>query len=136
MALPYEVDVENVSEATKHTFPGDLDVRFVMEGRELTLALATGAPGEGETWHKHAEELEEIYYTLAGKGRIQWKEEGDVEEVVVEEGDAILLPKGIENDIEAVGSEPWTFIAVLNTFSESDFDDEPFIGRSTNIPDE
>jgi quercetin dioxygenase-like cupin family protein len=64
--------------------------------RNQSLAEATLAPGQATERHHHAES-EEIYYVLAGGGRMEL----DGEEREVAEGDAILIPPGARHTLTA-----------------------------------
>jgi mannose-6-phosphate isomerase-like protein (cupin superfamily) len=68
--------------------------------RNQSLAEARVAPGETTARHYHRR-TEEVYYLLAGRGRM-WLD-GEVQEVGA--GDAIAIPCGKRHQITNVGAE-------------------------------
>ena len=60
-------------------------------------------PGASEGSHVHGDEgpLEEFYYFIAGRG-VMWM---DGEERVVEAGDAVLAPPGVDHGFRCVGDD-------------------------------
>ena len=73
--------------------------------RNQSLAEARVAPGATTTAHFHAQ-TEEIYYILAGTGRMRI--DRDVHPVSV--GDAIAIPPGKVHQITNTGSDTLTFL--------------------------
>jgi mannose-6-phosphate isomerase-like protein (cupin superfamily) len=69
--------------------------------RNQSLAEATLEPGQATVRHRHLE-TEEIYYLIAGSGRMEV--DGETADVTV--GDAILIPPGAWHQIANSGAEP------------------------------
>lgn len=102
------------------TMEGGIETVRLIDGEKLKVGIATGDPGDKETWHEHKDDVEEIYYTLEGAGRIAWIDDDKNQEVYVEPGEAVLLPTGgFYHEIEAVGDDGWTFLYAINAI-ESD----------------
>ena len=76
------------------------------------------SPGHSEGVHVHDKEsdYEEIYYVIEGKGMMNIEDEV----VIIEKGDAILVPPGVKHGILNNGKKPLRFILlfekVLNEF--------------------
>ena len=70
--------------------------------------LPTGA-SEGNHTHGGERPLEEIYYFLAGHGKV------DIagEEVAVVPGDAILVPPGVDHGLYNTGTEPLRLVLLF-----------------------
>ena len=73
--------------------------------RQQSLAEARLSPGKATTPHFHPR-TEEIYYILAGQGRMQI----GPEERAVGPGDAIAIPPGAIHTIANVGTIPLIFL--------------------------
>lgn len=103
------------AEASFSEIPGGLAAAFLATGDEIQLGLARADPGAGEKWHRHHPEVEEIYYTVAGAGRLTWDADGERRETTVEPGEVAYLEKGgLEHEIRAIGEEPWEFVFAIN----------------------
>ncbi|MFC1910859.1 cupin domain-containing protein [Chloroflexota bacterium] len=70
-----------------------------------SLAEATVAPGKTTEEHYHAQ-VEEIYYILQGKGKINIK--GKIREVTA--GDGIAIAPGMRHSIENIGTTDMVFL--------------------------
>jgi mannose-6-phosphate isomerase-like protein (cupin superfamily) len=73
--------------------------------RNQSLAEAELAPGAATERHFHGES-EELYYVIAGTGRMEL----DGETQTVQPGDAILIPPRAWHQIRATGDEPLRFL--------------------------
>lgn len=121
ISMEFDVRVTNEEDIETETIPGGFEAGWLMEGEKLLMGIGTAQPGEGETWHEHEDEFEEIYYVLSGKGRIRWEEDEEIKEVTAEEGDSVLIPTGgFKNEIEAIGDEPWTFVFAATNLPDTD----------------
>lgn len=109
------VRITSVDDQSFQEIPGGLQAVFLERAEEIQLGIARAAPGNGERWHRHNNDVEEIYYTLSGRGRITWQE-GDYRcDAIVERGDAVVLEKGgLEHEILSVGEDPWEFVFAIN----------------------
>ena len=69
------------------------------------------SPGDSEGIHVHDKEnnYEEIYYVVDGKGMMNIEDE----EVLIEKGDAILVPPGIKHGILNNGDKPLKFVLLF-----------------------
>jgi mannose-6-phosphate isomerase-like protein (cupin superfamily) len=85
--------------------PGGIRYKFVATGSRFMTGIGVAQPGSGETWHKHAEEVEETYYVIKGQGRISWKSNGEVHTLDFSAGDALYLPHGVENEFVNTGED-------------------------------
>ena len=104
------MDVVNLAEAEPFTTMDGSEIRELLAHRNSgirnqSLAEARVAPGATTAAHYHPN-TEEIYYILAGTGRM-WI---DDEERDVKAGDAISIPPGKVHKITNVGSIPLTFL--------------------------
>jgi len=77
--------------------PGGFRHKFIAVGDRFLTGLGVASPGGGETWHKHAPEVEETYYVLKGRGRMAWRSNGAEHTLEFSEGDSMYLPYGCEN---------------------------------------
>jgi mannose-6-phosphate isomerase-like protein (cupin superfamily) len=94
---------------------GGLKYRFVASGGKFRTGIAVMQPGMGEVWHRHADDVEETYYVLRGRGRISWKSDGMVSTIEFGSGDALYLPCGLENELKNIGSdELWIVFNITN----------------------
>lgn len=85
--------------------PGGIRYKFVATGCKFMTGIGVAQPGSGETWHQHAEDVEETYYIIKGQGKISWKSDGEVRSLDFSAGDALYLPHGIENEFVNTGDE-------------------------------
>ena len=109
------VETVHVDDQEFQEIPGGLRAAFLQSADEVQLAVARADSGDGEKWHRHNDDVEEIYYTVSGRGRITWKSDGREHETEVGPGESALLEKGgLEHEIEAIGSEPWEFVVAIN----------------------
>ena len=69
------------------------------------------SPGDSEGIHIHEKEndYEEIYYIIAGKGRMTINDD----EVLVKKGDAILIPPGVEHGLLNNGKKPLRLVLLF-----------------------
>lgn len=93
--------------------PGGLKYKLVATGTKFTTGIAVAKPGEGESWHKHTDEVEESYYIAKGQGRIAWKSDGNVHTLEFSSGDALYLPHGLENEFVNTGNDELMIIFTL-----------------------
>ena len=70
-----------------------------------SLAEARIAPGKATSNHIHRH-TEEIYFILKGKGRMQLNKK----ELIVGINDAIIIPSGIEHNIENISDTELVFL--------------------------
>jgi mannose-6-phosphate isomerase-like protein (cupin superfamily) len=104
------MDVVNLAEAEPFTTMDGSEIRELLAHRNSgirnqSLAEARVAPGATTAAHYHPN-TEEIYYILAGTGRM-WI---DDEERDVKAGDAIAIPPGKVHRITNVGSDALVFL--------------------------
>jgi mannose-6-phosphate isomerase-like protein (cupin superfamily) len=98
------VDIKNLNDAVAFTTKDGSEIRELLAHRnsciqKQSLAEARIAPGLVTQAHYHPQ-TEEIYYILAGRGRMTI--DGQVRQVV--EGDAIAIPPGAVHQIHNDGS--------------------------------
>ncbi len=86
-------------------FAGGIKYKFIATGGKFMTGIGIARPGSGETWHKHAEDVEETYYVLNGQETISWKSDGEVRSLEFSAGDALYLPHGIENEFVNTGDD-------------------------------
>lgn len=87
---------------------GGIRYKFIADGEKFMTGIGIAQPGSGETWHKHAEDVEETYYVIKGQGRMSWKSDGEVRSLDFSDGDALYLPHGVENEFVNTGAgELW-----------------------------
>ncbi|MFH1011803.1 MAG: cupin domain-containing protein [bacterium] len=72
-----------------------------------SLAHARLAPGQSSL--KHRLRTSEVYYILAGQGRMHVEGEARL----VKEGDAIYIPPGASQHIENLGPDELTFLCIV-----------------------
>jgi oxalate decarboxylase/phosphoglucose isomerase-like protein (cupin superfamily) len=97
------------------TVPGGFKVKVLARGDRFITGIGVGQPGGGETWHKHAAEVEETCYVLKGKGKASWKSNGEVNHIEFSEGDLLYFPYGIENMFVNTGHEDlWLLFSITN----------------------
>lgn len=92
-----EIKLTRVGDLKWRELPGGFRYKFIAVGDRFLTGMGVAPPGGGETWHKHASEVEETYYVLKGKGRIAWRSNGIEHALEFSEGDAMYLPYGCEN---------------------------------------
>lgn len=85
--------------------PGGFRYKFIAVGDRFLMGIGVASPGGGEIWHKHAPEVEEIYYVLKGKGKIAWKLNDAEQALEFSEGDSLYLPYGCENMFVNTGED-------------------------------
>jgi quercetin dioxygenase-like cupin family protein len=78
----------------------EIALRRKLEKLGYTVARYTYPPGTYFPPHTHG--LEKMDAVLSGHFRIRM----GAEDVVLEAGDAVLVPRGIEHSAEVVGAEP------------------------------
>jgi mannose-6-phosphate isomerase-like protein (cupin superfamily) len=99
------MDIHNLDRVPAFTTKDGSEIRELLAHRnscirQQSLAEARLAPGQQTTPHYHAR-TEEIYYIVAGRGRMQIGEEVQL----VGPGDAIAIPPGAIHTIENVGDD-------------------------------
>lgn len=103
-----EITLIKVDELEWETLSGGFKYKMIAQGEKFVTGIGVAQPGDGETWHKHTDEVEETYYVLRGEGEIAWKSDGTVHKLRFSAGDAMYLPFGIENEIVNTGeNELW-----------------------------
>jgi mannose-6-phosphate isomerase-like protein (cupin superfamily) len=75
------------------------------KARNQSLAEAT-VPQGGETAEHYHPRAEELYYFVAGAGRMRLGEEGKAEEADVVAGDCVVIPPGTPHKLWNRGEEP------------------------------
>jgi mannose-6-phosphate isomerase-like protein (cupin superfamily) len=104
------MDVINRDNVTAFTTKDTSTIREILAPRnsslvEQSLAEATLRPGAKTEAHLHPH-TEEIYYILAGQGRMAI--EGDLRDVSV--GDGIAIPAGKQHQILNTGAQDLVFL--------------------------
>lgn len=104
------MDVHNISDCQAFITADGSEIRELLAHRnscirQQSLAEARLPPGGSTTPHFHAR-TEEIYYILAGEGRMRIGEE----QRSVGPGDAIAIPPGAEHTITNTGTEVLKFL--------------------------
>jgi mannose-6-phosphate isomerase-like protein (cupin superfamily) len=104
------MDVRHIDEVAAFTTKDGSEIRELLAHRnscigKQSLAEARLPPGAATRPHYHAA-TEEIYYVLAGTGRMRI---GDAERLVGP-GDAIAIPPGSVHTIANVGSDTLKFL--------------------------
>lgn len=104
------MDIHNIDQVPSFTTKDGSEIRELLAHRnsairKQSLAEARLPPGQQTTPHFHPA-TEEIYYILAGRGRMQIGDE--VREVGP--GDAIAIPPGAIHTIENTGDQTLKFL--------------------------
>ena len=104
------MDTQNIERVPAFTSKDGSEIRELLAERnssirQQSLAEARLAPGQQTTPHFHRV-TEEIYYILAGRGRMQINDE--VREVGP--GDAIAIVPGAIHTIENIGNQTLVFL--------------------------
>ena len=104
------MDIKNIAEVPAFTTKDGSEIRELLAHRnssirKQSLAEARLLPGDSTTLHYHPVS-EEIYYVIAGQGRMRL---GD-EQSLVRPGDAIAIPPGQPHQITNTGQEMLTFL--------------------------
>jgi mannose-6-phosphate isomerase-like protein (cupin superfamily) len=104
------MDIHNIDRVPAFKTADGSEIRELLAHRnsciqKQSLAEARLQPGQQTAPHYHPQ-TEEIYYILAGRGRMQIGD--DVR--LVEPGDAIAIPPGAIHTIENVGGETLKFL--------------------------
>jgi mannose-6-phosphate isomerase-like protein (cupin superfamily) len=104
------MDIRNIDQVPAFTTKDGSEIRELLAHRnsairKQSLAEARLPPGASTTPHFHPL-TEEIYYILAGRGRLQIGDE--VREVGP--GDAIAIPPGAVHTITTISTEPLKFL--------------------------
>jgi mannose-6-phosphate isomerase-like protein (cupin superfamily) len=104
------MDVVNLRDVTPFTTKDGSEIRELLAHRNSairnqSLAEARLAPGQTTAAHLHLRS-EEIYYILAGEGRMRI----DAQLRDVSAGDAIAIPPGRTHQITNIGSGILTFL--------------------------
>jgi mannose-6-phosphate isomerase-like protein (cupin superfamily) len=104
------MDIRHIDHVPAFTTKDGSEIRELLAHRNLciakqSLAEARLAPGQQTTPHYHVQ-TEEIYYLLAGRGRMRI----DQEEHDVAAGDAIAIPPGAVHTIINTGGETLKFL--------------------------
>ena len=77
---------------------------------DLPYSMAVAAVAAGGRAYKHKLDREEVYFFLAGAGRMHVGEESRA----VAEGDAVHVPAGAVQWLENTGPQPLRFMAIVN----------------------
>ena len=99
MLLSRNVDVETIKVNAvegRRTYGGDLFVKPLIKGDEMTFLEIHYAPGVGTPLHAHAHES--IVYVVQGKVRSKVGSE----EYILGPGDVCRHPKGVLHGLEAI----------------------------------
>lgn len=94
---------------------------------EIRYSLAHALLGPGESSTEHCLNSSEVYYIIAGQGRMSI----DKEKRMVAPGAAIYIPPGTVQSIENTGSEPLAFICIVDPAWQSE--DEIIMEKTTGI---
>jgi quercetin dioxygenase-like cupin family protein len=81
--------------------------RRVFSGEGATVAFTTLAPGHSPFPHSHPHE--QIVYMISGRARFFV---GD-EETILEPGDMVVVPPGVEHHAQTLGDEPALDLSVF-----------------------
>lgn len=103
--------------AAIHAGEGAIRVRPFFRGLTTTginLHVWELPPGSSEGRHTHpsddpADDYEEIYYVLQGRGVLEL----DGEDVPIDVGDAVLVPVDVDHGLRVVGDEPLRIVLVF-----------------------
>lgn len=91
--------------------PAGAEVRYLMGGATGDMIHSTVPPGQVNRATVHAT-VSELWYVLAGAGRI-WRRDGDAEEITdLTPGVSIDIPVGTAFQYRCDGTEPLQFICV------------------------
>ena len=95
---------------------GDIQIKNLfqdgdLKGKARLVAEITIPVGGSIGFHQHDQE-EEIFYFLAGQGRV--KDQDDWKEVNI--GDALVTGGGKGHSVENIGNEPLVLMAVILTY--------------------
>jgi len=104
------VDIKNRHRVASFTTKDGSEIRELLAHRNSrianqSLAEARLLPGASTAPHYHPK-TEEIYYILAGQGRMRI----ETETAAVGAGDAIAIPPGLTHEITNTGQEPLVFL--------------------------
>lgn len=104
-----EITLIKANELEWETLSGGFKYKIIARGEKFVTGIGVAQPGDGESWHKHMDEVEETYYILQGEGEIAWKTgHGTVHKLRFSAGDSMYLPFGIENELVNTGeTELW-----------------------------
>ncbi len=114
------MDVINLTDTVPFTTKDGSEIRELLAYRNSgirnqSLAEARLQPGGATAPHFHPQ-AEEIYYLLAGRGRMQI----EAEICEVGPGDAIAIPPGLRHQITAIGEETLRFLCCCAPAYEND----------------
>jgi len=113
--MPNRIVVTKPDQLPWQDLPGGLKYKFVASGSRFLTGIAVVQPGMGECWHKHADDVEESYYVLRGRGTMSWKSGGDTHTLDFGSGDAVYLSLGLENEFTNTGTdELWILFTITN----------------------
>jgi mannose-6-phosphate isomerase-like protein (cupin superfamily) len=104
------MDIRNIQDVPAFTTKDGSEIRELLAHRnsciqKQSLAEARVSPGASTTPHYHPQ-TEEIYYILAGAGRMTI----DIETRLVGPGDAIAIPPRAIHTIACTSTEPLRFL--------------------------
>ena len=104
------MDIRNRHRVASFTTKDGSEIRELLAHRNScianqSLAEARLLPGASTAAHYHPK-TEEIYYILAGQGRMRI----ETETAAVGPGDAIAIPPGLTHEITNTGQEPLVFL--------------------------
>lgn len=103
-----QITIIRKDELPWESLTGGFKYKIIAEGEKFITGLGVAQPGDGETWHKHTDQVEETYYVLQGEGEMAWKSGETVQKLKFSAGDAMYLPFGIENEFVNTGeTELW-----------------------------
>ncbi len=116
-------ETKSLSDEPDHLAPDGSEIRVLVSTGKAGLAHIRLAPGAVTIAVAHRT-IDELWYVLAGQGRI-WRRMGEQESIVdVGPGDSISLPLGTAFQFRAEGDEP--FEAVTATTPPWPGSDEAF----------
>ncbi len=110
-----EIVLTKVDQLEWQTLSGGIKYKFIATGDKFLTGIGVAQPGYGETWHKHTDEVEESYYVIKGQGKISWKSGKEEHSLDFSAGDAVYLPRGVENEFVNTGNdELWILFNITN----------------------
>lgn len=114
------MDIQNIDRVPAFTTKDGSEIRELLAHRNScirnqSLAEARLAPGMNTTGHYHPK-TEEIYYILAGSGRMQVGHETRV----VQAGDAVAIPPGEFHQMTNIGTSELKFLCCCAPAYEHD----------------
>jgi quercetin dioxygenase-like cupin family protein len=90
----------------------DADARPVMaEGENFSFGIVVAGPGRGAPLHAHT--TEEAFIALTGRWGIYWGEPGALQEIVLDQWDAVSVPAPVMRGFRNAGTSDAFLLALL-----------------------